>query len=118
MPAQPSKELRTLCHEHHTEMRLLSSGNGAQQALAYGCTEPGCLFHYDISRGYFMLSRNENTNGLELVPRVRCLHDGTPMYLAEISREKKAFRLWRCPKCHARRTNEEDLVGEEQEKLL
>ena len=80
--------------------------------------EPGCLFHYNISPGYFMLSGNGNTNGLELVPRVLCLHDGTPMYLAEISREKKAFRLWRCPKCDARRTNEEDLLGEGQEKLL
>jgi hypothetical protein len=33
------------------------------------------------------------------------------MYLAEIGREKKDFRLWKCPQCHGRRTNEEGLAG-------
>ena len=116
MPAtQPSKELRALCHEHHVEMRpnqrLSKNEDGANQSLAYACTEPGCLVHYNTSRGYYMLSQNGNTNGLDMVPRVRCPQDGTPMYLAEIGREKSGFRLWRCPKCDARRTNEESLIG-------
>jgi hypothetical protein len=116
MPAtQPSKELRALCHEHHVEMRLnqsLSNSEGnAIQTLAYACTDPHCLVHYNISRGYFTLSQNGNTNELDMVPRVRCPHDGTPMYLAEIDLEKRDFRLWRCPQCDGRRTNEEGLIG-------
>ncbi len=112
---QPSKELRALCHEHHVEMRLnqsLSNSEGnAIQTLAYACTDPHCLVHYNISRGYFTLSQNGKTNELDMVPRVRCLHDGTPMYLAEIDQEKRDFRLWRCPQCDGRRTNEEGVIG-------
>ncbi len=116
MPAtQPSKELRALCHEHHVEMRLnqsLSNSEGkARQTLAYACMEPDCLVHYNIYRGYFILSQNENTNELDMVPSVRCLHDGRPMYLAEIDREKRDFRLWKCPQCDGRCTNEEGLIG-------
>ena len=116
MPAtQPSKELRALCHEHHVEMRLnqgLSNSEGyATQTLAYACTNPHCLVHYNISRGYFTLSQNGNTAEPDMVPRVRCLHDGMPMYLAEINQEKRDFRLWRCPQCDGRRTNEEGLIG-------
>jgi hypothetical protein len=116
MPAtQPSKELRALCHEHHAEMRLnqslLNSEGDPIQTLAYACTQPDCLVHYNIYRGYFMLSQNGNTNELEMVPRVRCSHDGTPMYLAEIDLEKRGFRLWICPQCDGRRTNEEGLIG-------
>jgi hypothetical protein len=115
MPAtQPSKELRALCHEHHVEMRLnqsLSNSEGyATQTLAYACTDPHCLVHYNISRGYFTLSQNGNTNEPDMVPTVRCLHDGMPMYLAEINQEKRDFRLWRCPQCDGRRTNEEDHI--------
>jgi hypothetical protein len=116
MPAtQPSKELRALCHEHHGVMRLnqrnLNSKGDAKHAHAYACTEPDCLVHYNIYRGYFILSQNEKTNELDMVPSVRCLHDGTPMYLAEIDREKRDFRLWKCPQCDGRRTNEEGLIG-------
>jgi len=116
MPAtQPSKELRALCHEHHVEMRLnqriLNSKGDGKHALAYACTEPDCLVHYNIYRGYFTLSQNENTNELDMVPRVRCLHDGMPMYLAQIDLEKRDFRLWKCPQCDGRRTNEEGLIG-------
>ena len=116
MPAtQPSKELRAFCHEHHVEMRLnqsLSNSEGdAIQTLAYACTDPHCLVHYNIYRGYFILSRDGNTNELDMVPRVRCPHDGTPMYLAEIDPEKRGFRLWICPQCDGRRTNEESLIG-------
>jgi len=116
MPAtQPSKELRALCYEHHAEMRLnqslLNSEGDPIQKLAYACTQPDCLVHYNIYRGYFMLSQNGNTNELDMVPRVRCSHDGTPMYLAQIDPDKKDFRLWRCPQCDGRRTNEEGLIG-------
>jgi len=41
--------------------------------------------------------------------RVRCPHDGTPMYQAEIDLEKRGFRLWRCPQGDGRRTTEEGL---------
>jgi hypothetical protein len=33
------------------------------------------------------------------------------MYLAEINPAKTDYRLWTCPQCGARRTNEEGLVG-------
>ena len=116
MPAtQPSKELRALCHEHHPEMRLnqslLNSEGDPIQKLAYACTQPDCLVHYNIYRGYFILSQNGNTNELDMVPSVRCPHDGTPMYLAQIDQEKRSFRLWICPQCDGRRTNEEGLIG-------
>ena len=116
MPAaQPSKELRALCHEHHAEMRLnhslVNGEDDAKHTLAYACTEPDCLVQYDIDRGYFMVSQNGNMNELEAVPSVRCLSDGTPMYLAETDPEKREFRLWRCPQCDGRRTNEEGLIG-------
>lgn len=117
MPAtQPSKELRAFCHEHHVEMRHRQSplnGGTAEQAAAYACTVPDCFVHYSTSRGYFISSQNGNgnENELDMVPEVRCPHDGTPMYLAEIDREKRDFRLWRCPQCNGKRTNEEGLVG-------
>jgi hypothetical protein len=116
MPAaQPSKELRALCHEHHIEMRLnrshVNRNGDATQTPAYACTEPDCLVHYNILRGYFVETKNRNTSENEIVPRVRCPHDGAPMYLAEINPAKRGFRLWTCPQCDARRTNEDGLVS-------
>lgn len=116
MPAvQPSEELRALCYEHHAEMRLnqslLKSEDDAKHTLAYACTEPDCLVHYSIYRGYFIPSQNADPNELDMVPGVRCGHDGTPMYLAEVDLEKRGYRLWRCPQCDGRRTNEEGLIG-------
>jgi hypothetical protein len=116
MPAtQPSKELRALCHEHHVKMRLIqslsNSGGDLTRTPAYTCTQPGCLVHYNIYRGYFILSQNGNTNELDMVPSVRCPHDGTPMYLGEVDPDKKGFRLWICPQCDGRRTSTEGLVG-------
>jgi len=90
---------------------LLNSEGDPIQKLAYACTQPDCLVHYNIYRGYFMLSQNGNTNELDMVPNVRCPHDGTPMYLAEVDPDKKGFRLWICPQCDGRRTNEEGLIG-------
>lgn len=80
------------------------------QTLTYACTAPDCLVHYNISRGYF-LSQSGNGNEWDQMPKVKCFHDGTPMYLAEIDLEKRAFRLWRCPQCGASLTNEEGLIG-------
>ena len=116
MPAaQASKELRALCHEHHAEMRLnqslLNREDDSKHPLAYACTEPDCLVHYNIYRGYFLLSQDGNTNEPGVVPRVRCPHDGKPMYLAEIDPKKRGFRLWRCPQCDGRHTNEDALTG-------
>jgi len=116
MPAtQPSKELRAFCHEHHVKMRLVQSLSNSEgdltQTLAYTCTQPDCPVHYNIYRGYSILSQNGNTNELDMVPNVRCPHDGTPMYLAEVDPDKKGFRLWICPECDGRRTNEEGLIS-------
>src|SRR6266478_2676037 len=84
MPAtQPTKELRAFCHEHHVEMRLNKNAlsnkrDNPTQTLAYACTEPDCLVHYNTYRGYFILSQNGITNEPDTVPSVRCPHDGTP----------------------------------------
>jgi len=112
---QMTRRLRALCYEHHVEMMLSqipgkNEGVDAQM-LAYACTEPDCLVHYDSSSGYFIVSQNANTSEVDMVPGVRCAHDGMPMYLAEINPEKRGFRLWRCPRCDGRRTNEEGLAG-------
>jgi hypothetical protein len=116
MPAaKPTRELRPLCYEHHREMKLnrsfLNTDGDETQTIVYGCTEPDCLVHYNASRGYFMLNQNGNRDETEIVPRVRCVLDGAPMYLAEINPEKRGFRQWTCPHCGAKRTNEEGLVG-------
>jgi hypothetical protein len=112
---QPSKELHALCHEHHAEMRLnqilLKSEDQEIQTQAYACPEPDCFVHYNIARGYFMLTQNGNLSELDMVPTVRCPHDEMPMYLAEINPEKRGFRLWRCPQCDGKRTNEEGLIN-------
>jgi hypothetical protein len=113
--AQPSKELHALCHEHHAEMRLnqilLKSEGQETQTQAYACPWPDCLVHYNITRGYFMLSQDGNMSEPDMVPRVTCPRDGMPMYLAEINLEKRGFRLWRCPQCDAKRTNEQSLIA-------
>jgi hypothetical protein len=117
MPAaQSSKNVRPLCHEHLEEMRLhqsfLSANGDETQAMVYRCMEVGCLVQYDVTRGYFILTENGNGHEAGLVPKVTCPVDGAPMYLAETSEEKRDFRLWKCPQCGARRTNEESLVGQ------
>jgi hypothetical protein len=110
-----SEGFRPLCYEHHCEMRLnasrLNGEQGTKQTLVYACTEPNCLVLYSVSRGYFIQGQNGKTSELDMVPGVRCFHDEMPMYLGEIDLEKRTFRLWKCPQCGARRTNEEGLVG-------
>jgi hypothetical protein len=116
MPAAKSvNEVRPLCYEHHREMRLhpgfLNTGGDGTETMVYGCTVPDCLIRYDASRGYLRLSPNLNGDEMEIVPRVRCVLDRAPMYLAEIHPEKREFRLWTCPLCGAKHTNEDGLVG-------
>ncbi len=116
MPAnQPGQALRTLCYEHHVEMRLQQSfsngGENTGQTAAYACPQPDCVVHYSISRGYFLPRQNGHKNDLEVIPTVRCLDDGTPMYLAEIDLDKREYRLWICPQCGGRRTHEQGLVS-------
>jgi len=116
MPAaQPSKDLRMLCYEHLLEMGVnqsfVNSACDGTQAITHGCTEPNCLVRYNSSRGYLVLNQNGNKDEMDMVPKVRCFLDGAPMYLAEINPAKRNYRLWTCPQCGARRTNEEGLVG-------
>jgi hypothetical protein len=116
MPAAKStKELRPLCYEHHREMNLdrgfSNTGADGTETIVYGCTEAGCLVNYNRSRGYFLLSQNGNRDEKQMVPRVTCGLDRAPMYLAEIDPENRSFRVWTCPQCGAKRTNEEGLVG-------
>jgi hypothetical protein len=113
--SQPSNDLRPLCHEHLLEMRpnstFLNSEDDGSQAITYACREPGCFVRYDTSRGYFIPSQNGNRDERDMLPKIRCSRHGAPMYLAKINPEKRDFRLWICPQCGARRTNEEGLVG-------
>ena len=111
---QPDKQLHVLCHEHHVEMSVTESfptmvGLTAQTS-AYGCPVADCPVYYTVSNGYF-ISANQEHAELDMMPRITCPRDGQPMYLAEINREKKAFRLWRCPQCNSSWTNEENLVN-------
>jgi hypothetical protein len=62
---------------------LLDNGSDAGPTLAYACTEPGCLVHYSIARGYFTLGQNGNGIEPDMVPKVECPLDGMSMYLAE-----------------------------------
>jgi hypothetical protein len=51
------------------------------------------------------------------LPKVRCSKDGAFMYLGATDEAKRAFRLWICPQCDARRTNEEDLVSMDRREI-
>ena len=73
--------------------------------------EADCRVHYSIDGGYFLTGQNGHRNDLEVIPAVRCLDDGTPMYLAEIDLDKREYRLWICPQCGGRRTHEQGLVS-------
>jgi len=101
-----SKQLHALCYEHHVKMAM----TGLVKQTAYACPKPDCSVRYSPSNGYFLAPEHGPVESY-LTPRVACPCDGQPMYLAEINREKRAFRLWRCPQCDASRTNEEGLVS-------
>jgi len=113
--SQPSETVRALCYEHHVGMSLSQSlsngGENSWQTATHACPQTDCLVHYSISRGYFLPSQNGHENDLEVIPAVRCLDDGTPMYLAEIDPDKRDYRLWICPQCGGRCTHEQGLAG-------
>jgi hypothetical protein len=104
------KELHVLCYQHHTEMllRLLSE---PAEGLMYACREPGCLVRYDSSAGYFIDTEDANTIEQETTPHVSCSNDGQLMYLAEVSPQRRSFRLWKCPLCNLSYINDEETSG-------
>ena len=104
------KAVHVLCYQHHTEM-LLRPSSQPVEAMLYACREPGCLIRYDSSHGYFLGTEDANTIAQETTPRVTCPNDGYVMYLAEVLPERRTFRLWKCPKCNASRTNGESSHG-------
>jgi hypothetical protein len=118
MPATQRKpDFQALCHEHHVKMKLrevhLKGGPETPKIAAYACTERSCQVHYNHARGYFMPNGTANDLDMLMLPKIRCRKDGTPMYLAAVNPAIRGFRLWICPQCDARHTNEEDLVGME-----
>ena len=112
-PVQKNRVLQPLCYEHHLEMRLtqvpLQTGSAPAQTPVYACPEPDCFVHYNSSRGYFMAADRRNGIGQGMMPEVRCLQDGNPMYLAEVRQAERSFRLWRCPRCNTSRRNNDEL---------
>jgi hypothetical protein len=111
-----SRNYHVLCHEHHLEMRLheilLESGREGKQILdlAFACTEPDCRVHYNFCRGYFLPSQEARANELGMVPRLRCPRDDMSLYLAGINPQRRGFRLWKCPQCDGKCTNDEGLL--------
>ena len=77
----------------------------------YACREPSCLIRYDTSAGYIIATDDAKTIEEERMPRVSCPKDAQLMYLAEVTPEKRSFRLWKCPQCDGSRTNQEDSDG-------
>jgi hypothetical protein len=104
------KDLRVLCYQHHKEMLLRLPSDPAQK-LVYVCKESGCLIRYNSSDGYFIHTEDAKSIEQEMAARVSCPNDEHPMYLAEVRPETRNFRLWKCPKCNASRTNEESSPG-------
>lgn len=98
-----ASNLQPLCYEHHCAMRRLPvvRGNGANpvQEPKYACQKSGCLVRYSRSEGYFVASQKRDRVAGDILPRVRCPHDGAPMYLGEVRPQERSFRLWRCPLC-------------------
>jgi hypothetical protein len=120
---QKKQEVQPVCHEHHVKMKLGQiQGKGGRETppiAAHACTEPGCQVHYNVSRGYFMPYYDGTSTDLDVLalPKVRCSKDGASMYLGATDEAKRGFRLWICPQCDARHTNEDDLVGTERPKI-
>ena len=77
----------------------------SQDAL-FRCQEPGCPIRYNTSGGYFLDTQDKKALAEEILPRVFCSLDKSPMYLAETQTKSKSYRLWKCPECGASRTNE------------
>lgn len=113
--AQPRKQFHALCHEHHIEMRLteieLQCKGRPTRTSAYACPQPDCGLHYMPSIGYFIPAESGRQE-LDIMPRVKCRHDGRPMFLAEVNPLKRSFRRWQCPQCRSSHTNDEGLLNE------
>ena len=86
-------------------LRLLSE---PAEGLVYACHEPGCFVRYDSSHGYFLDTKDAETIEQETMPHVSCSNDGQLMYLAEVTPERRSFRLWKCPECNLSRINEDE----------
>jgi hypothetical protein len=98
-------ELHVLCYQHHTQMPLTLPSEPTER-LVYACQEPGCLVRYDRRRGYFLDTEDATTLEQEATPHVTCSNDGQVMYLAEVSPQRRSFRLWKCPTCNLSRIND------------
>jgi hypothetical protein len=112
---QPSRELHLLCHEHHVNMRRTEIAlmiEGEPTSTAYACPVTDCSVRYDASHGYY-IAKECGLMERDMTPRHTCPDHGQFMYLAETNLEEWSFRLWRCPRCDATRTNGEHLVGGE-----
>lgn len=111
---QLANSLQPLCYEHHTEMRLvhMPSGNGTEpvQEPKYACQESDCPVFFTSTAGYFVSPHETAQVEEEILPRVRCPNDATPMYLKEIRPRERSFRLWRCPLCSATSTSNHALA--------
>ena len=90
---------------------LLTSLSELGTGPIYACREPSCLIRYDTSAGYIFAADDARTIQEERMPRVSCPKDAQLMYLAEVTPEKRNFRLWKCPQCDGSRTNQEDSDG-------
>ncbi|HYY72456.1 MAG TPA: hypothetical protein VE778_02575 [Candidatus Bathyarchaeia archaeon] len=97
-------DLDVLCYQHHREMGL--EPGGKSEGASFRCEEPGCLIRFNASRGYFLGTQDKMTLQEEILPRVFCSSDKSPMYLAETETKSKSYRLWKCPECGTSRTNE------------
>ena len=97
-------DLRVLCYQHHREMGLERASES--EGASFRCEEPGCLIRFNASRGYFLDTKDNMTLEQEILPRVFCSSDKSPMYLAETQTKFKSYRLWKCPECGTSRTNE------------
>lgn len=96
-------DLHVLCYQHHREMGLEA---GSESEDRFRCQEASCLVRFNASRGYFLDTEDKMTVEQEILPRVFCPSDRSPMYLAETQTKSKSYRLWKCPACSASRTNE------------
>ena len=90
---------------------LLAPPTESAEGTSYACHEPGCLIRYFVSSGYFLDMKDAKAAEREIIPRVACSKDAQRMYLAEVMPGRKSFRLWKCPQCDARKTNEEITGG-------
>ena len=104
------RDFHVLCYQHHSEMLPRLPSEPAEGQL-YACGELACLVRYHSLHGYFVDPKVAKTIELEITPRVGCPKDGQFMYLAEVIPQRRSFRLWKCPQCNGRRTNDEETSG-------